>query len=299
MKATLLFSIFFVLVLSACSTLKENQPVENKLRIDGLGREISLPNQPRRILPLAPSLTEMLFALVPDSHIIAVTPNCNFPPESVSKKQKVEIYPLDIERILELKPDIIFTEVGMITTDNLARLDQLHLPVFVFRYGTSAELLSAMDSIKAWLPNRPNAGHLMDSLHRELIDLEKESQEIPNENRPKVLALTYFDPIFAYGFNTWMTDKIRLAGGQNALNTQLDKPYPTLEREQILKLNPDVIFGGTFEEMDTKFFNLYPELRRVNAWKSKRIYSLTDDLASRPSPRLFEGIQEIKVYLQK
>lgn len=258
-----------------------------------------IPKNPKRILPLAPSITEMLFELVPDSNIAGVTSHCNFPEDRIVKKQKINIYPLDIESILALKPEIVFTEEGMIAQESLLQLKKLGIPVYVFRYANCAEVVSAMDSLSNWLPNRLEAKAKLLELHSGLEKLEKEILRSGQNKKPSVLALTYSDPIFAYGFDTWMTDKIRLAGGINALGSKLDKPYPVLTREAVLKLNPDVLFGGTFEKMDSTFFNLYPELRQINAWKTRRIYSLTDDLASRPGPRLLQGILEIKSFLEK
>jgi iron complex transport system substrate-binding protein len=74
----------------------------------------------------------------------------------------------------------------------------------------------------------------------------------------------------------------------------LDKPYPQLSREYILKINPDVIFGGDFEKMEASFFKLYPELKLTIAYRNKWVFELNDDLASRPGPRFLEGIREIE-----
>jgi iron complex transport system substrate-binding protein len=134
----------------------------------------------------------------------------------------------------------------------------------------------------------------MDSLYAELRFLEKRASESIKQNRPKILAITWTDPVFAYGYNTCMTDKMRLAGGINGLEEKLDKPYPQLSREYILKINPDVIFGGDFEKMEASFFKLYPELKLTIAYRNKWVFELNDDLASRPGPRFLEGIREIE-----
>lgn len=276
---------------------KNETPADGFIRIDGLGRKVRIPANPRRCMALAPSETEMLFALIPDSQVISVTPNCNFPPEKVAGKRKTEVYPLDFEGVIALKPDLVFSEEGMISLDDAAHLEKLGISLFVFRFRKSAEVLEAMDSISVWLHAGEKAGKLMDSLHRGLAKLES---ELATQKRPidKVLVITYIDPIFGYGNDTWMTDKIRLAGGINVLNETLDKPYPVLQRETVLKLNPDVLFGASFEKMDTTFFRMYPELKRIKAYRNKRVFELTDDLASRPGPRILEGIEEIKVFLE-
>jgi iron complex transport system substrate-binding protein len=91
-----------------------------------------------------------------------------------------------------------------------------------------------------------------------------------------------------------MSEKILLAGGINAIQDLKNRPFPELSREYILKLNPDVILGGTFQKMDSTFFSKYPELKQITAYQKRQIYPLKDDLATRPSPRIIQSIIEIK-----
>src|SRR4051812_41018461 len=79
---------------------------------DDLGRKLEIPAQPKRILALSAGMTEMLFAIVPDSNIVGRTQVCNYP-KAALKKTVVSSFPLDLEGLLQLKPDLIFTEAGM------------------------------------------------------------------------------------------------------------------------------------------------------------------------------------------
>lgn len=290
MRHLLLFSIASVLF--SCQTDRPKEPMA-LVRTDGLGQKVTLPSHPTRILALSPAMTEMLFALVPDSHIVGVTSQCNYPAEKIAGKPKVEIYPLNIESVLALEPQVIFSEEGMTTAADVAQLQKLGIPIYLFRYRKVADILAAMDSLHQWLPQKEGSDHLLDSLRQGLKSYELTSSKIPLNSKLKMLAITWFDPIFSYGFETWMTDKMRLAGGKNVLDQPLDKPYPTLQRETVLKLNPDLLFGGSFEKMDTSFFRIYPELKNINAYKNRKVFELRDDLVSRPSPRFLEGIGEM------
>jgi iron complex transport system substrate-binding protein len=266
--------------------------------VDGMGRTLKIPQHPSRVISLSPAVTEMLFTLLDDSQIIAVSPNCNFPLEKVKNKPKIENYPLDFESILKAKPDLIISEEGITSIQDAEKLQQLGLPLVLFKYRKSSDVVVAMDSISKWMNVSTESKARVADLY---LKLKAQTEKYANrgiESRPKVLAITWIDPIFAYGFDTWMSDKIWLAGGINALNQKLDKPYPTLQREVILKLNPDFIFGGTFEKMDSTFFVLYPELKRTTAYKKKQVFELNDDLASRPGPRILDGIFEIERFLE-
>jgi iron complex transport system substrate-binding protein len=76
-----------------------------------------------------------------------------------------------------------------------------------------------------------------------------------------------------------------------------DQPYPALTREYILKLNPDVLLGGTPEKLEQTFFNQYPELRKIKAYDEKRIYAPTGNLIERPGPRIVESLKELEQFL--
>lgn len=301
MKRLKFLCIAAVVLLSSCqhnAQIAENHQAV-MLRKDGLGRMVQFPAKPTRILSLAPSLTEMLGFLVVDSHLIAVSSHCNYPAEMVERKKRINIYPLDIESIISLKPQIAFSEEGMISPENIRQLENLGIPVYLFKYRTCQDIVSGLDSLRLWLHCIPGATEKVDSLRNELARFEADQARFPEDERPKVLAITYHDPIFAFGFETWMTDKIRLAGGKNVLQDVLDKPYPVLSRESVLKFNPDVLFGGNFQRMDSVFFRQYPELRQINAWKKKRVFRLDDDLASRPGPRFPDAIKEMQIFLKK
>jgi iron complex transport system substrate-binding protein len=283
------------LLFAACSAPQSpTQETANSLTItDDLGTKMTLKHAPRKTLALSPAMTEMLFAVCADSQILAVTPHCNFP-AATQTKPKIAVYPLNIEAIIAAKPDIVFTEEGITAPDNAEKLRSLGIAVYYQRYENVADILRGLKDIGRLMQRETQAQKLCDSLEQKIKVLE---QNIPAK-KEKVLAITWHNPIYAYGLNTFMTDKIRLAGGQNAVDTIFAKIYPELTREYILKRNPDVLLGGSFGKMDSTFFMLYPELKKINAYKNKRIYDLNDDLTSRPSPRVLESVEEIRNVLQ-
>lgn len=294
---------FITLLLLACLSvgceikLPTDQPKKstNTKYTDDLGVTLSLPNKRGKILALCPSVTEILFAVCPDSLICGVTDVCNFPPEALTKP-KIKVYPLDLEGILALKPGLVITENGMTSPENAEKIRSMGIPVYYQCYNTVNDVIDRIRDVGSLTRCTEKANSLADSLENQKDILEKEQ---PNTNRPSILAITWTAPIYAYGFNTLMTDKIRIAGGKNALSAKMQKQYPELTREFILKLNPDIILGGSFDELNRTFFSQYPELKQLNAYKNRRVYALTDDLATRPSPRVIESIKEIKAIILK
>lgn len=258
---------------------------------DDLGRKVSLPVKPRRILALAPSMTEMLFAVADTATIIARTQNCDYP-AAVLTKPVVINYPMDYERLLALKPEVVFATEGIISLETAAQIEKLGIPVYYQAYDSVSDVLRGLRDLGKLLQQEPKANALADSLQNQLNQLV--AGAATSSHKPTVLAITWRDPIYVYGRNTLFTDKLRYAGGQNAVKDVFAQAYPALTREYILQINPEVVLGGSFDQLEKTFFSLYPELRRITAYRQKRIFPVDDDLMSRPSPRVVESIQELK-----
>ena len=293
MRYLLLLLPFFLLA----SCQPETKEASTTLVYDDLGRKLNLPTHPHRVLALAPSMTEMLYAVADTATIVARTPQDNFP-AAVRRKPVVNNYPIDFEKIVLLRPDVVFTIEGMTSVDDAKRLQDLGISVYYQRYRTVNDVLSGIDDVGRLLGRSRPARHLTDSLRRELKTLTNATlhqDAVP----PKVLAITWQDPIYCYGKNTLFTDEIRLAGGQNAVTETFPQPFPALTREYILKLNPDVLLGGSFGKLDSTFFKNYPELRRIRAYQTRRVFPITGDLMERPGPRVIESVRELRGLLAK
>ena len=285
--------LLLTLLLGCQPDSRPNAPVQVR---DDLGRALSLPAQPRRVLALAPSMTEILYAVADTATIVARCPQDNYP-AAVRRKPVVNNYPLDLEKLVLLHPDVVFTVEGMTSVDDAQRLRELGIPVYFQRYRTVEDVLRGITDVGRLLGRQPQARHLTDSLRRELRALA--TPPIPQSAiPPKVLAITWPDPIYCYGQNTLFTDQIRLAGGQNAITETFPQPYPALTREYVLKLNPDVLLGGSFGKLDSTFFKNYPELRRIRAYRNRRVYPITGDLLERPGPRVVESVRELRALIK-
>ncbi|GAA3985819.1 helical backbone metal receptor [Hymenobacter antarcticus] len=288
--------LFLSLLLAAASCQPESRPAATVLVHDDLGRALTLPAHPRRVLALAPSMTEILYAVADTATIVARVPQDNYP-AAVLRKPVVNNYPLDMEKLLLLHPDVVFTIEGMTSVDDAQRLQELGIPVYFQRYRTVADVFRGIDDVGRLLGRPAQARRLTDSLRRELKTVvSAPAQQLASS--PTVLAITWPDPIYCYGQNTLFTDEIRFAGGRNAVSETFPQPYPALTREYVLKLNPDVLLGGSFEKLDSTLFKNYPELRRTNAYRTRRVFPITGDLLERPGPRVVESVRELQRLLR-
>ena len=99
--------------------------------IDEVGREVTIPSPPKRIISLAPNITEILFSLGLDEEIVGVSIHCNFPEKAKSKIQVGSYISLDFERIVSLKPDLVIATGAGNTRDMVERLEKLGFPTYV------------------------------------------------------------------------------------------------------------------------------------------------------------------------
>ena len=293
-KKILIGIISIIFFSFSCSSPSNNQSQSvSSIVIDDLGREIELNEVPKRVISLAPSITEIIYFIGADDKLVARTQACDYPAE-VEKLSIVSTYPLDIESIVKLKPDLVFSVDGIVNTDQIKKLEELGVKVFFQKYATIDEINKSINTIGKIMGVEEKALDLVDSLNFEL-----EKVTIQNKNLLEVLNVTWSKPIFIYGKDTPFTSKVEAAGGENAMKEILNSPYPEITREYILKMNPDVIIGNDFEKMDSTFFGYYPELKSISAYKKKQIFEVDDNLMSRPSPRYIESIIELKTILSK
>jgi iron complex transport system substrate-binding protein len=282
-----------LLILWACEGRRQQEPQTAFITVtDDLGRRLQVPRQPRRVMALAPSATEMLFAVASDEQIIGRTQACNYP-AGVKDKPVVNTYPLDYEQLVMLQPDLVITVEGITSPEAAAKLAELGIPVYFQKFEQVEDVFRGLTDLGRLLHRQERARQLADSLRAELARLQAQAASRSAAPRPRVLAITWTDPIYVYGRNTLFTDKLKYIGAENALTETFAQPYPALTREYILQLNPDIILGGSFDKMEATFFNLYPELRQVKAYREKKIYAVDDDLMTRPGPRVVASIREL------
>ena len=287
------FLLLPIALLAGCQP--SDKPKDTVVVHDGLGRALTLPRHPRRVLALAPSMTEMLYAVADTATIVARVPQDNYP-AAVYRKPVVNNYPLDLEKLVLLHPDVVFTTEGITSVDDAKRLQELGVPVYYQRYRRVEDVFAGLQELGRLLGRETQGKRYADSLRQQLQVLTASGPR--KAPAPRVLAITWQDPIYCYGQNTLFTDEIRLAGGQNAVTEAFPQPYPALTREYILKLNPDVLLGGSFGKLDSTFFKNYPELRRIKAYQTHHVFAITGNLMERPGPRVVESVRELQGLLR-
>ncbi|WP_028981015.1 ABC transporter substrate-binding protein [Sporocytophaga myxococcoides] len=287
-KVYLRLLIFSLLIFTACKThsdkeVKSNENNSNDVLVD----ELHLPAKVSRVLGLCPSSTEILASICPEK-LVGRTQNCNFPP-SIETLPIVNNYPLDIEGVMKLRPDLVLTLEGITPMDDIKRIEALGIPVYIQNFKTVDEVFEGIRDVGKICGAKVKADLLVDSLTHIKDSLLSQSFG----EKLSAINIIWNAPIYVHGYYSIMTDKLRIAGMNNIIDSSFKKTSPEVSREYLLSKNPDVMFCA-FSDYEKDFFNLYPELRRMKCYRNKAIFKITEDLQSRPGPRILEAVMELK-----
>jgi len=261
---------------------------------DVAGRTVTIAATPERLISLAPSTTEILFALGLAPKLVATDDFSDYPAEA---KNLPKIGGLNaaynFEQIVTLKPDLIFA-AGITPPETIKKLEELKLPVVV----VGAEKTS-FDSVFADIAlvgqatgQAAQAAQVTTAMQDQLTALKAKLAGV--QTKPLVYwELDATDPAKPYsvGPGNFVGDMIALAGGTNVFD-KAETPFPQVSAEQVVAANPDVIilsdaaYGITIESVMKR-----PGWQVITAVKQQRVEPIDDNLVSRPGPRLVEGLE--------
>jgi len=269
-----------VLVLAACTT-----PVETPTQyvVDDLGRLVAINGTPQRIISLAPSNTEILFALGLGDEVAAVTMYCDYPPEALDKEKVGDYYGPDIEKIVALQPDLVLA-TDFHRFDLIPALEQQGFAVFAVAPQTLDDVLESIERIGDITEREAEASQLVNEMTSKIETVEEQTRELGQ--KPSVLYMTWHDPMWTIGRDTWIDDLINIAGGANIFSQNFEGGA-MVQIEWVILQNPEVIITS---EWSYDWALSATELASTNASQTGRIHTFDDDLAQRPGPRLVQGL---------
>ena len=253
------------------------------------GVRISLAHPPHRLIALAPSVTEVLYALGLGPRMVAVDKNSDYP-KAVGVLPRVADYygGPNYEKILQLKPDLIVAAAGITPQAGLIKLRGLHLAVLVTNPTTIAGILRSITLVGTATGVPVTAARVTAGLQARIDRVKQALQGIVS--RPRV----YYEidtTLYTAGHGSFIDSLISLAGGTN-IAAQIHNPYPQLSAEKIIAADPQVIllgdtkFGGSVARVDAR-----PGWSAITAVRMHHVYAFDDDLASRPGPRIVDGLE--------
>ncbi|MGV8075560.1 MAG: ABC transporter substrate-binding protein [Syntrophobacteraceae bacterium] len=262
---------------------------EARMVKDQLEREMLIPDDPGRVVSLAPSITEIVFALGKGDRLKGVTQHCDFPKEAQSLPGIGSYIHPDLERIAALKPDLCIATKDGNPRDLAERLVALGIPVYAVNPKDLDTVVDTVIEIGRILNTEVKAQELANEMRSRIARVKSRVAEAGR--RPKVFFQIGVVPIVSVGTDTFIHELITTAGGENT--AQGLTPYPRFSREQVLALSPEVVIitsmtrGQVFEEVRDE----WKKWESLPAVRNERIHIVESNLFDRPAPRLIEGLE--------
>ena len=263
---------------SPCATFK-----------DALGREIPVPAPPKRMIALAPNLTEILYVLGLGDRVVGVTNHCNYPPEANLKPKVGSYVHLNVEQIISLSPDLVIGTMDGNERYILDLLEQAHIKVFFVNPREVRQAIETISTIGLVCGLPEKARHISDALTLRVNRVVEATRE---RKRPLVFLQIHIQPIMSVNRNTVHHDLIRLAGGDNMT---ADEPvtYPRISLEEVIRRKPQVLLVSSMEREGRfeKARQDWLQWTSIPAVQKGRVHLIDSDTIDRPSPRVVDGLE--------
>ncbi len=243
---------------------------------------------PRRIVSLAPSITEILFSLGLGDRIIGVTTFCDYPEEAKKKPKIGGMWNPSLEAILRLKPDLVAVSTNGNHKEFEERLRAMGIRTYVF----TARRLSDLPRDLREAGQAFGAGQRGEAMAREIeATMTRYNKPAPSRKK-RVFFVVWPDPLVAAGPGTLIDDVLTLLGAENVAG-KARVAYPKYSIEELIRQAPDIIVIGDMREGVRKMSEgLLTRLRSVPAVRNSRVFYIGDDLY-RLGPRTPKGIEDL------
>ncbi|GAC1619459.1 MAG: hypothetical protein NVS9B13_08800 [Candidatus Acidiferrum sp.] len=271
--------------------------------VDDTGRAVRVPQVVRRVVSLAPSLTETIYALGMQDRLVGDTDYCDYPAEA-QKKAKVggAINP-SIETIASLHPDLVLVTKSLNRLETVRALEGLGIPSYATDPRTVDEIISSTRKIAEVL-GTPEAGKsVAEDMEKHLGTLKELLSGVPLR---RVLFVVWTEPLISIGRDTFIADALRRAGAISIVDSA--QSWPQTNLEEAVHLQPEyLVFASSHSENVTHDFDVLasrPGWRILDAVQKRR-FAVISDAVNRPSPRIVSAIEELarqlhpEVFLEK
>ena len=299
-RKTFFLTLILALFIAACSPLATEASDSAAITLtDGLGRSVVLNEAAQRGISLAPSNTEILFAIGAGDQVVGRDTLSDYPETAKNVKDIGSMFEaMNTELIVSLKPDLVIAaEVN--TPEQVKALEDLGLTVYYLKNPTTLEEMYTNLEIVAQLTgHETDAAALIESLKARVAAVDEKIA--PLSSRISVFyELDATDPAKPYtaGKGTFITLLIDRAGGLNIASDI--EGYPQLSLEQVVAADPDfIILGDAAYGVTPEVVSARPGWENLSAVKSGQVLPFDDNLLSRPGPRLVDGLEALAKLLR-
>jgi iron complex transport system substrate-binding protein len=259
---------------------------------DAMGREVTVHAEPEAIVSLAPSNTEILFALGLGDKVVGISDFCDYPEEAKAIERVGNYLEPNIEKIFALGPDLVLAITGL--SEVMARLEELGIPVVILNPSDLEGILADIQLVGKATGAETEAEALVSEIRARIAVVTGKAAAV--KEKPEVFCeIDATDPSkpWTTGPGSFMNAMIQLAGGTNVA-ADAGSPWVQLSAEEIITKDPKIIiladskYGVTADSVRER-----PGWEVITAVKEGAIYDIDDDLISRPGPRIVDGLETV------
>ncbi|TJX67606.1 cobalamin-binding protein [Soehngenia saccharolytica] len=296
-KRTLYLLLALLLIvgsISGCSSNKspvEQNPEEVTESIeitDDFGKVITLEKPAEKIVSLAPSHTEILFAIGAGEKVVGVTTADDYPEEVKSIEKVGGFDGWNLEMILALEPDLVLN-YGQGNEEDNKRLEEAGIVVASFMPETIEEVFTTIEKIGVLTGCSDKASEVVSDMKSERDGIVAKVKDLGTK---RVFYEVYNDPLMTAGPGSFIDELINLAGGEN-IAKDADSPYPQYDVEKLIEKNPEVYLIPNDSTTTLETLKARPGFENIDAIKNSQVYLLDANIVSRPGPRIIQGLTEI------
>jgi len=244
---------------------------------------------PRRIVSLAPSITETVFALGFGNRLVGVTSHCDYPAEAKRLPKIGDFMSPSLEVIAAKQPDLVIGVTGATDPARAREIERLGIKITLVSVSSVSEILSSFKRIAALLGDPDAGATLVEKITAQFDRVKKRVAPAP---RRLTLLAVGLRPLVAVGGKNFLDELITLAGGENIAGNA-SQPWLNLPDEYVVAKAPQVIIQAGMGSDASGPTRQWSDLKSIPAVKERRVYTYNSDKILRPGPRIGEGLEEI------
>ena len=252
--------------------------------IDSFGKEVTLETEPMRVISVAPSVTEMIYAIGAEDKLVGRTDYCDYPEEASKIESIGSLTTPDLEKMISLEPDLVITSTHF-DEENGAKLEQAGIPVIgLYEEFDVQGVYVQLETLGLALNRQEQAAKVVDEMKTKISDVQA---KIEGLEAPSVYYVVGYGEYGDYSApeNTFVGQMIKLAGGKNIVPASDSWSYSL---EALLEADPDIILVRNGEKDGFMTAEGYNQLTAV---KENHVYEIDGNLLERQSHRNAEGIE--------
>ncbi len=255
---------------------------------DSYGRQVTLDKKPERIISIAPNITETIAALNATDRLVGRTEYCDYP-ESIKSVDSIgTLQEPNIEKIVELKPDIVIASTHF-KKEVVEKLEQMNVKVAVL-YGaeTFDGVYETIGNVAKLIGEEETGAKIVSDMKKKVSDV---TEKVKNADKPKTYYVVGFGQTGDYtaGKGTFIGELIGMAGGTNVAGDVEGWKYSL---EKIVENDPDIMICSKFydSKKGIEATNGYKDLRAI---KEGKLFEIDNNILDRQGPRLADGLEEL------